>query len=90
MPVFLPDPDLHKLCRRCRKWFEPDEGVLSLPEATGPISRLRQTAAIISGDERALRFICHRCAAVRRRTQIVLFRPWSSWSREFCFSTGCA
>jgi hypothetical protein len=73
MPINIPDPAVHKLCRRCRKWFDPADGELTFPEATGPASRLRIAAVRLAGDESALSFICHRCLRTRRITKVVLW-----------------
>ena len=73
MPVDLPDSSVHKICTRCHRWFDPDEGLMVLPEATGPVSRLRLAAASIAADERALRFICRRCLRARRATKAIIW-----------------
>lgn len=74
MPVEgFPDPARHKLCRRCRKWFEPNEGALMAPEATGPLGAVQGLRASLSGSEADLRFQCDRCTKVRRITKIALF-----------------
>jgi hypothetical protein len=72
MPVEgIPDPALHRLCRRCGKWFEIDEGALLAPEVTGPLGAMRAMRA--SFDSSLLRFQCDRCTRIRRRTQRVLW-----------------
>lgn len=43
------------------------------PEATGPLSSLKNMAAEQAGDESGLRFLCHRCRRQRQRTQFFLF-----------------
>jgi hypothetical protein len=58
---------------RCHKWHEPDEGVMVVPEATGPLSAMRQLGARLMCDESAMRFICHRCRRIRRITQYAIF-----------------
>ena len=73
MPVDHPDPAVHKLCRRCRRWFDPVDGEMLLPEATGPLNSLRLAAASIAGDDSARRFVCHRCVRIRRRTKTVIW-----------------
>jgi hypothetical protein len=73
MPVTLPDSPVHKICMRCHRWFEPDDGTMVLPEAAGPISQLRRTATIIADDESALRFVCWRCLRGRRKTQAIIW-----------------
>jgi hypothetical protein len=68
-----PDPSVHKLCMRCRRWFDADDGEMIIPEPTGPISKLRLAAATIAGDDSACRFMCHRCLRTRRRTKAVIW-----------------
>lgn len=72
MPVEgLPDPQTHRLCRRCGKWFEPRDGTLMTPEVTGPLGAMH--AARASFDPSLLRFQCSRCTRVRRTTQAVIW-----------------
>ena len=60
MPIEgMPDPQIHRICRRCGKWFEPEDGTLVAPEASGPLSVMR--AARASFDPSLLRFQCNRC-----------------------------
>jgi hypothetical protein len=73
MPIDQPDASVHKICRRCRRWFDPSEGEMVLPEATGPISAIHSAAASIASDEPALRFICHACLRTRRRTKAIVW-----------------
>jgi hypothetical protein len=67
----MPDAERHCICRRCQKWFEPNEGRLMAPEATGPLGAMRSLQA--SFDSSVLRFQCHRCSRVRRATQIAIW-----------------
>jgi hypothetical protein len=67
----IPDPSHHKICRRCRSWFEP-EGSLVGPQFYGPFAMLRHLRIIVRGDKE-LRFQCRRCTRVRRITQIVIW-----------------
>ena len=74
MPIAgFPDKDRHRLCIRCRKWHEPNEGEMVYPEATGPFSGIKRNAAILAEDESALRFMCYRCMRVRRHTKAIIF-----------------
>jgi hypothetical protein len=69
----FPDRERHRICYRCRKWHEPDEGKLVYPEASGPFSSLRRMAEVLADDESKMRFICFRCIKIRRYTKWVLF-----------------
>lgn len=74
MPVVgVPNPELHRICRRCRKWFDPSEGTLVAPELTGPLSAMRATRTSIGQDASVLRFQCHGCTRIRRRMQTLLW-----------------
>ena len=73
MAIRFPDASIHKFCMRCHRWFEPEEGCMILPEATGPISGLRRAAASIAGDDSAYRFICRRCLRRRWQFKIILW-----------------
>lgn len=73
MPITgMPDPALHRICRRCQRWFEPTEGALQAPEVTGPLGAMQALRAA-SGDRSVMRFQCARCTKVRRNTQLVLW-----------------
>jgi hypothetical protein len=75
MPITgMPDPTRHRICRRCQRWFEPEEGTLEAPEATGPVGASQLLRASL-GDASVRRFQCARCTKIRRRTQIAL---WST------------
>ena len=74
MPIEgFPDPQRHKLCVRCHKWHNPDEGVMLHPETCSRLKRLRIAAAQLAGDESAMRFMCHRCIRIRRYTKAAIF-----------------
>ena len=68
MPIEgLADPKLHRLCVRCRKWFNPDEGVLDFPSATGPIGFIMGMSARVADDESKMKFYCLACHATRKK-----------------------
>jgi hypothetical protein len=50
---------------------------MMLPEATGPLSSMRNVGADLTGDESALRFMCHSCIRVRRITKAVIFAAFA-------------
>ena len=75
MPIEgMPDTKQHRICRRCQRWFEPDEGTLMTPELTGPVGASQSLRASL-GDTSVLKFQCARCTRIRRVTQIAL---WSA------------
>lgn len=69
----IPDRERHGFCLYCHKWHDLSEGTRVLPEATGPLSAMRRIGAAATGDESALKFVCHRCARRRKLTGRVLF-----------------
>lgn len=80
MPVEgFPDASKHKVCIRCHRWFEPEEGEMVYPEAATGLSafvgvlpprfvRILITKAI--GSEANLSFICYECLRRTRRGRI--------------------
>ena len=73
MPVAgMPDTARHRICRRCQRWFEPEEGSIMPPELTGPVGASQRLRASL-GDTTVLRFQCARCTRIRRRTEITLW-----------------
>ena len=73
MPVAgLPDPDKHRVCIRCAQWFEPEEGSLTTRQSFGMAGAIADSIRSSAGD-RNVRFICNRCASVRRRRRIILY-----------------
>jgi hypothetical protein len=68
----MPDVHLHRICRRCQKWYFPEEGTDKAPEVTGPLGGMHAIRAA-AGDQSMLRFECHRCSRVRRNTKAVLW-----------------
>jgi hypothetical protein len=62
----MPDPTRHRICRRCGKWFDPDEGRLVLPEG-------RFDRNYLLGTGSSARFQCNRCTRVRRATQGIIW-----------------
>lgn len=77
MPVEgFPDASRHRLCVRCKKWHEPDEGILCQPEEQGtfePFMAIFTAARAISGLKKEPRFICYRCLRVRRYIKVAIF-----------------
>jgi hypothetical protein len=68
----LPDPAKHRVCMRCTKWFEPDEGSAAVRESFGISGRIADGIRNSFGDA-DLRFICDRCASVRRKRKLALY-----------------
>lgn len=72
MPVRgFPDADRHRICFRCRRWFEPEEGEEFVSESAAG-SFLRSFGIPVTGDLRK-RFMCHRCRRIRRITKTAVF-----------------
>ncbi len=84
MPVEgFPDASKHKICIRCHRWFEPEEGDMvyswrgsSLPIFTDLAGFVRSTRGAVAsavGDETAMRSICHECKRKRRRRKLAVY-----------------
>jgi predicted nucleic acid-binding Zn ribbon protein len=73
MPIGgLPDPNKHRVCMRCTKWFEPDEGSAAVRQSFGLSGSIADGIRNAAGDA-DLRFICHRCASVRRKRKLAIY-----------------
>ena len=66
----MPDPERHRVCRRCGQWFETAEGSLVPPEGIAARSYLRLSSR---HGGTLLRFQCHRCTRIRRATQAIIW-----------------
>jgi len=78
MPVEgFPDASKHKICMRCRSWFEPEEGDMVFPSSfsfllgLGKMLRIAVSEAV--GDESVMRFMCHACQRKKRREKIAIW-----------------
>lgn len=69
----MPDREVHRICRRCQKWYDAKDGALLPPEVGGPLSGLQAVRASMTNDASLLRFQCHRCTGIRRVTQVTLW-----------------
>ena len=73
MPVEgLPDPSKHRVCIRCSQWFEPEDGLFTVRESLSVAGAIADGIRAAGGDDNR-KFICHPCAAVRRRRKIALY-----------------
>jgi hypothetical protein len=77
MPIRgFPDAKRHKHCHYCRRWHEPDEGRMIVPERSGmggwflPLDLARGMREAVEGSD--LYFACFRCLSRRRRFRIGL------------------
>lgn len=74
MPIEgIPNSSKHRFCRRCHKWFVPEEGATFLPEATGPRGSLQALRISAIGKASDFQFQCTRCTRVRRITQVIIW-----------------
>ncbi len=77
MPVDgLPNPTLHRLCRRCGKWHHLHQGSYVMPPASGPVSWLINGYQRQVDPQALLRFVCSDCQAPAGSTRRQ--RLWSS------------
>lgn len=62
MPITgLPDPAIHRKCKRCGGWFHLHEGALGWPPKRGLISVVHVTMVESTGIEREMKFFCTAC-----------------------------
>ena len=72
MPITgLPNPHLHRLCRKCRRWHDQDEGSMCAPTIAGPLSFLRNLRATAMDDETVQYFICFPCQKPKGMSPLV-------------------
>ena len=64
--IAMPDPERHRICRRCGKWFDWQQGDLVSPEG-------RFEQSYLLGTGLALRFQCKKCTRIRRATQGIIW-----------------
>jgi hypothetical protein len=73
MPIEgLPDPAKHRVCMRCTKWFEPDQGSAAVRQSFGLSGGIADGIRSAAGDV-DVRFLCHRCASIRRNRRFALY-----------------
>jgi len=62
MPVEgLPDPALHRLCRRCGTWYHLHEGSTDWPPVTGLISFIQVRSGQLLERTERMQFRCRGC-----------------------------
>lgn len=70
--VEIPDPMIHKVCMKCRKWYEPTGGQSSMKSVTGLASSIARTVEAATGDPSDFKFICFSCSAkIKARKRII-------------------
>ncbi len=66
MPVDgLPNPTIHRLCRRCARWHHLHEGSYIEPPAAGPVSWLLNSYQRHADPQAGQRFVCSACQVPR-------------------------
>jgi len=82
-PVDIPDSARHKLCAKCRRWFERGDG------EEVPVERMRlfegmfRLAKTLAGLEPKRVFICHGCL---RRRRIISAAIWLAFVAAVAFA----
>jgi len=62
MPITgLPDPAIHRKCKRCGTWFHLHEGALTWPPKRGLLSFVHVTLAESTEQDAELKFYCVAC-----------------------------
>jgi|GEM_PF-3507915 len=74
MPITgLPNPQIHRLCKRCRQWFDHHEGSLCWPPRTGLLSLVHGTLSESLDQEKEMKYYCEACQALNTK-ETVRFR----------------
>ena len=72
MPVKgSPDAERHRVCLRCKKWFEPDEGSMVRGERWRPLDWPRAMVNVPTAQTDA--FMCNHCQRIRAATKIAVW-----------------
>ena len=66
----FPDASMHRLCRRCRKWFAAEAGEEVSRDMLGPVTASGKAAIRLAG-LKPTEFLCHRCLRIVRTWKIV-------------------
>ena len=62
MPISgLPNPQIHRLCKRCRQWFDAHEGFQCWPPKTGLLSWVHVTLSENTEQASEQKFFCNAC-----------------------------
>ena len=77
MPVVgTPDPERHRFCFRCHRWFEPDEGIIVDPERQGMSGDMFMAfhgMRRLAEGETKPRFKCHHCVRIERTRTLIIW-----------------
>lgn len=66
----LPDPAIHRKCKRCGGWFHAHEGARCWPPKVGLLSWVHVTTAESMDLEREMKFYCGACQELNAQAQI--------------------
>jgi hypothetical protein len=70
MPIVgLPNPQIHRMCKRCHQWFNVHEGALCWPPKTGLLTWVHVTMAEGMEHEKDLKFYCSPCQRLNQADQ---------------------
>ena len=70
MPITgLPNPQIHRMCKRCQQWFDAHEGALHWPPKTGLLTWVHVTMAESIGQEKELKFYCPACHTLNGKAE---------------------
>lgn len=57
----LPNPQIHRMCKRCRTWFNAHEGDHCWPPKIGLLTWVHVTVAESVDQDKELKFYCKAC-----------------------------
>lgn len=70
MPISgLPNPQIHRLCKRCRQWFDHHEVTLCWPPKKGLLSFVHVTLAESVDQEKDQKHYCHACQELNAKDE---------------------
>lgn len=70
MPIEgLPNPQIHRMCKRCRQWFNVHEGAMRWPPKTGLLTWVHVTMAESMEQEKDVKFFCVACQELNAKDE---------------------
>lgn len=65
----LPNPQIHRMCKRCHQWFNAHEGALCWPPKTGLLTWVHVSMAESTEREKERKFYCVACQDLNTKSE---------------------